>query len=117
MKIMCIGLIIICLISASIGISSLVKKVPVSVVIEQILAPSYSTCGKCKRPWKYIQSHCTNYTKSRGMFPLCENCWTELETPLRRMPYYRKLWLSWHQWGHKVEAKWENIETAVLKGG
>ena len=110
-------IIIICSILTIIGITSLIKKIPITTAIEHILAPGYSTCGKCKRPWKYVHGHITNYTVANGMFPLCETCWIELETPSRRLPYYREVWLSWHQWGHEVEAEWEDIETAVLNGG
>ena len=88
---------------------------------ERIMAPGYSTCGKCNRPWKYIESHSTSYGKMFGpkqdmrsaMFPLCEKCWISLKTPQARLPYYRELWLSWNE-DNEHHASWEYIKIAVL---
>ena len=81
--------------------------------IERLMAPEYSTCGKCKRPWKFVEHHSTSISKTNSCFPLCESCWQELQTPENRLPYYRKMWLKWLVWDG--EAKWEVFEKAVLK--
>lgn len=77
--------------------------------------PGYGQCGRCFLAWPDTKGHTTEYSESGGCFPLCEDCWTEL-TPKERLPYYRQLWLSWHQWGPVTHVKWEDIEAAVLAG-
>lgn len=83
-------------------------------VIERLAAPGYSTCGKCNRPWKFVKGHSTPYTESKGCFPLCEKCWTDLKTPYARLPYYRELWESWEK-SSPGYADWELIEEAVMR--
>lgn len=73
--------------------------------------PEYGSCYKCDLPWPMVQSHDTKYTETFWMFPLCEKCWRELNTPENRMPYYRKLYNDWG--GESPEHKWEDIEKAV----
>lgn len=96
---------------------SVLKKI--QAAMERTLSPGFGTCGKCNRPWKFVDHHTTNYAFSvstnDGMFPLCKQCWTELKTPKARLPYYRRLWMDWHKWG-KPKAKWEDIENAVMDG-
>ena len=79
----------------------------------QFFAPGYSHCGRCKTPWKFTKGHSTRYNGPFGCFPLCEKCWSKL-TPLERLVYYKKLWLSWTP-EHKPE--WELIKQAVLANG
>lgn len=84
----------------------------------QALFPSFSSCGRCKMPWSLVRCHITNYSPVAGMFPLCEDCWTELRTPENRMPYYRELFNSWDRLGRPVrEGDWRVIETAVFCEG
>lgn len=84
-------------------------------VIERIIAPGYGCCLRCERPWKFVESHDTEFSSGRGMFPLCKRCWVELGTPEKRLPYYRELWYRWEEStpGH---ADWNKIEMAVLSG-
>src|SRR5690348_6173590 len=87
--------------------------------IERWLSPGIGKCYRCNRPWicpaqqyvgnrtwrqlphdRYrgligVKPHITNYTLGSGCFPLCEPCWTALETPEARLPYYKQLWDSW----------------------
>lgn len=94
----------------------------------------YGRCYRCMRTWNHIEGHVTNYesheldsaameqalgegkiymaSSRRGCFPLCEDCWSALETPDARMPFYRMLWQEWEKStpGH---AKWADIEAAV----
>ncbi len=87
----------------------------IRATVERILAPGYGTCGKCKRPWKYVQGHSTTYTEdgSRGCFPLCEECWESL-FPDERLPYYKELYNRWASYGYPLEASWEQMRHAVL---
>lgn len=84
--------------------------------IERMIAPGYGHCLRCERPWKFVEEHITEYHDGRGMFPLCERCWSELGTPEKRLPYYRELWYRWEEStpGH---ADWNKIEKAVMAGG
>lgn len=48
------------------------------------------------------------------MFPLCEQCWSEL-TPQNRLPFYRVLFEQWRFLGSEYH-EWADIERAVLEG-
>jgi len=84
------------------------------------LFPSYGTCGRCGLPWSVCNGHITNYSPHQGCFPLCEDCWNET-TIEERIPYYRQLYDRWlssrESLNVKLNAKWEEIESAVLAGG
>lgn len=77
----------------------------------RLIHPGYSWCKKCKMPWPSIERHCTQYTETRGCFPLCEKCWTFL-TVEERLPYYMLLWSSWGAGA----PDWKLIEKAVRDG-
>jgi len=78
----------------------------------RLIHPGYSWCYRCKMSWASVERHCTNYTETRGCFPLCEKCWKSL-TIEERFPYYRLLWASWSQ---ENRPAWELIEKAVGEG-
>jgi hypothetical protein len=78
------------------------------------LAPGYSWCLRCETPWRFVTPHYTQYDPSRGCFPLCEKCWTELETPEARLLYYLRMVQD--RPPPKVEM-WQKIKKAVLAGG
>ncbi len=114
--------------------------------IEDRLKPGYGDCGRCGLNWGYAKGHDTNYcphddprfripelgidapdpSPCQGMFPLCEPCWVELETPANRLPYYRGLWQRWvddtggdpaYEYnGVPLARIWTAIEQAVLAG-
>lgn len=131
--------IIILVIIAAIGIGILLASRR-SPFVDRMLHPGYSGCARCGFTWATVEGHATPYEwtdkalklvfsegeskpsivqlpeamPSRSCFPLCESCWSSL-TPEQRLPYYRQLWDSWHQWG-TPDAKWEDIESSVLAG-
>lgn len=70
----------------------------------------YGHCYCCGLPWWAVDGHDTKYSVSHGCFPLCEKCWTALETPEARLPYYRQMFNKWPQ----DHADWNDIEAAVL---
>jgi len=125
-------LVVVILIAIIIGIPFLYKngnyKVRKSIsFFSEITSPGYGTCMRCGSPWNYIEGHDTEYNETRdekgnvifieGCFPLCEMCWQELETPEKRLPYYRKLWEYWEKLGvDKSPDLWKKLEQAVLKG-
>lgn len=80
----------------------------------QQAAPVYGTCLRCQMPWNAVEGHIISITPLDGMFPLCEECWSDLETPAARLPYYRQLWEEWCAEGYGDA--WEPIETAVKEG-
>lgn len=107
MKILAIGIIIICSLFLYLHRGS-------PITLSSILNPSYGTCGKCGMPWNKVKYHITNYTISNGCFPLCEECWQKL-TPKERLPYYRSLYDRWSELGRN-DTDWEQIKKAVLEG-
>lgn len=96
-------------------------------LLERVQYPGKSHCGRCWRPWGAVEGHSTVYLDEQdyawGMFPLCEQCWTELETPHERLPYYMDLLASWERDGDSTyhgqtwTALRALVETAVLRGG
>jgi hypothetical protein len=82
--------------------------------IERFFAPGYSTCFRCRRPWKFVEPHITDYTPGQGCFPLCESCWTALATPEARLPFYRRLHAIWGR--SRTTDRWEDIRRAVMGG-
>lgn len=87
--------------------------------IGQRLAPGYSWCQRCLTPWKFVEGHDTRCSKSWGCFPLCEECWRELETPERCLPYYRQLLAEWERLtpGHVTPELAAAVERAVYAEG
>lgn len=107
-----------------------------------IATPGWGYCYKCHTSWDHVESHRTpwwwvsndrneqgpvplneSWTYSSGCFPLCKECWRELETPQARMVYYRMLWSSWLDEAHQnnrpiaeivaLVNKWPAIEAGV----
>lgn len=86
----------------------------------------------CTRCGKTEPTHSTELRNGAGgICPLCEDCWTDLETPEARMPYYRSLWILWevenvasacdtfgsHECGVGVghcRDTWRDVEAAVI---
>ena len=87
--------------------------------IESFLAPSYSVCMKCGRPWNHVEPHSTPYRDGSGCFPLCEACWAGL-IPVERMPYYDALVDEWIRQTPSETAEYEKsrrlIFLAVMRG-
>ena len=85
--------------------------------LAQALAPSHSFCGRCGTPWPFVKRHATQYSDSRGCFPLCQFCWEEC-SPEERLPYYRELFESWVSEGAEIATPelWLLIHSAVLAG-
>ncbi len=79
--------------------------------VERCLSPGYAYCGRCKRPWSFVDGHATPYAEGRGCFPLCESCWEQL-APVTRLPFYRILWDSWAK--HGTEVPWAVVDAACL---
>ena len=73
----------------------------------------HSTCGRCKWPWPLVREHSTEYAPGSGCFPLCEDCWWELQIPEWRMPYYMQ-WVDRWASGPLVR---EQVRRAVLSEG
>lgn len=79
----------------------------------------FGSCMRCHASWWKAKYHSTIFvtatldTPGQGCLPLCEDCWQELGTPEKRLPYYRKLILKWDDRGRKV---WPLVEQAVKAG-
>lgn len=87
---------------------------------------TWGYCLRCARPWGgrgKAEYHQTWFGKklagtkgTYGLFPLCVDCWTELGTAARRLPFYRMLLRKWMKVGASGEmTQWEAIEAAVRK--
>jgi hypothetical protein len=79
----------------------------------------YGTCKRCGTPWSHCEGHTTQINNAQGVFPLCEDCWSELETPEARLPYYAMLWMEWEAQdanGTLDPLIWEDIKIAVAAG-
>lgn len=83
--------------------------------IGRLFAPGYSSCLRCKTPWRFVREHITQYTPSSGCFPLCEKCWAEM-TPEQRRTYYVELIAMWETTEPVEGAKRAAILAAVAEG-
>lgn len=70
------------------------KMKALTALIERLLSPGYGHCFHCRRPWRFVLPHSTNYHRGSACFPLCEKCWGEL-TIDERIPYYEQLLREW----------------------
>lgn len=75
---------------------SLVEKLKLAPML-QMQARGLGTCLRCRWPWPFCNEHSTRYEERKGMFPLCETCWKDLETPEARLPYYVELVDMWRR--------------------
>ena len=56
----------------------------------------YSGCVLCGDRWNWKKYHLINYSSSRGIFPLCEECWNEVKDNKTAIMYcVRKLVDEW----------------------
>lgn len=78
------------------------------------LEPGYSHCLCCRTNWQYVEPHSTEVAERGGMFPMCEQCWSE-RSPHERLKYYRMLYEEWKACDSPYP--WMDIKTAVLLGG
>lgn len=76
---------------------------------------NYARCGRCHLPWWISGYHVTDFTETRGCFPLCNNCWYDL-VPRQRLPYYRKLFEQWSLNFPESQETWELMKRAVEEG-
>lgn len=63
--------------------------------------PDSICCGRCAFPYPVALFHSTSYEQGSGMFPLCQQCWEELQVTENRLPYYLQLASRWKH-GDKV---------------
>lgn len=78
------------------------------------IAQGYGGCSRCGNTWNWKNGHSTPITVNSGLFPLCEECWSEL-TPETRLPFY-EAW--WAQYGSPMSPfSMDDIRRAVLTEG
>lgn len=83
--------------------------------LQRILAPGYSICERCRRPWKNVEPRIVWYegepgNLNTGCFALCINCWNETDAGLRLHYFWNAFMKHW------AETKdWDVIEKAVLE--
>lgn len=77
---------------------------------ERLRSPGFSTCWRCRRPWKYVEPHVVIYEQtdhgSKGAFALCEACWTVSD--------YDTRWRAMYD-SHSHHDGWEAINRAVMR--
>lgn len=112
---------------------------PARKLTGSIIAPfsQFGTCTRCNRPWNRVEAHYTEYRElvegkdytitgntsdilainvAGGMFPMCQNCWSELR-PAQRIPFYDKLIDMWKDGGSDISPdEISAIHAAVLAG-
>lgn len=79
----------------------------------------YSGCRRCGDTWNWKERHATPYAEGYSMFPLCQECWEQLD-PAGRMPFYMRLVDDWAALDLHIEAELriirEGVRVAVLRG-
>lgn len=84
----------------------------IRAIAEQLIAPGYSTCKKCHRPWKFVEGHDVYYAFGRGMFAVCEECWQHSTLPELKK-YYGDVQKRWVTEGSNCDynALMDSVET------
>lgn len=72
---------------------------PIKHLRSALFGGNLGRCGRCRLKWNVVEYHTTNYDRSGGCFPLCEDCWRELLTAEARLPYYMRLMDLWQSSG------------------
>ena len=88
-----------------------VRKEPKATIL-RITNPRYSCCNKCGVPWKYVDTHCINWTKNRGVFYMCEDCWKE-STIEERLIISKIAYEKYHK---HTDINWIAICDSIKKG-
>ena len=73
-------------------------------------------CERCRRSWRETKGHVTKLGTNRGMYPLCESCWSKL-TVEARLPYYAKLLERWTGLDDPDDPipSWDFVKNSVFK--
>lgn len=81
--------------------------------------PGMGYCFRCGFPWGIVRGHSTQYgTRGRGLFPLCEGCWSLLLHPEARIEYYKMLVDWWRECDSEVTLETEReIARSVANDG
>lgn len=70
----------------------------------------YSGCFHCGMTWNYAQSKSIQFSETRGMFPLCEECFSKLP-PEEIDPYIERLVWEWIEINAKYGLKWSESQS------
>jgi len=75
----------------------------------------YGGCLRCHKTWGVAQMHDTQFREDSGCFPLCEQCWKELGTPDKRLPYYFELMESWYKLAKESQDRYPDEPVRTIK--
>lgn len=76
----------------------------------QILAPGYSSCTRCRTPWRFVRERTVWYTPSSGQFALCVRCWDETHVAQRVIAH-----MLVSERNDLSEETFEDIEQAIIR--
>ncbi|GAH45424.1 unnamed protein product [marine sediment metagenome] len=79
----------------------------------------YSGCGRCGGTWNWKEGETIYYSEGRGMFPLCKECFEELDEE-EILSYCKKLMKCWIGMGSSdISKNWDkmvdNLKTDIHK--
>lgn len=60
----------------------------------------YGRCGRCKISWKYREHQVVKCDRGVGAFPLCKQCFREVD-PIVATRYFKRMWVE--QWDRPVD--------------
>lgn len=83
-----------------------------SKTLARAVANGYGCCYRCHTPWNLVDYHVTEFSDSRGCFPLCVKCFADLD-PQQRLPFYRQLIKHWHRDDDGFDQEWDAVASAV----
>ena len=75
-------------------------------------------CLRCKDRWNWKSIHVTNYSASRGCFPLCGPCW-RAASPDEIKRYYGEIVRMWRRDGSFYSQEFEDglVDIALKEKG
>ena len=89
---------------------------PIVAAALRLASPGYSTCGKCRVPWKYVESKSVNFSRSCGTFAMCIECWKEsslVEILRHWSAVYRDQMRDTIEGGYELEGSFDDRINAV----
>jgi hypothetical protein len=87
-----------------------INEVAYELPLAWYLSPRTRRCGRCRLPRTVAPPHLTHYSVHCRVWALCQDCWRDLRTPDRRLPYYERVVTK--QW----PLKWRAVKKAVMQG-
>jgi len=70
------------------------NKNPIQAYLLRLANPGYSTCARCRYPWRHVYGKTVKVDESTGVFATCDECW-ELSSEEELKGYFQEVYKGW----------------------